>query len=86
MVPTGRMVPEGKMRVTSGSWDNEKVLFPGQVREVRSVAGTLHVARKERHHDEWDVPTEPYDPTDRASKRSMRKPQVTRHSDDVTAR
>ncbi len=42
-----------------------------QVLEVRWVNGTLHVARKERHPDEWDVPTEPYDPTDRASKRSM---------------
>jgi hypothetical protein len=21
----------------------------------------LHVARKERHHDEWDPPIEPYD-------------------------
>src|SRR6266566_9160198 len=61
---TVERLPEGKMRVTSGSWDNEKVLFPGQVLEARSVVGTPHVARKERHHDEWDVPTEPYDPTD----------------------
>ncbi len=22
----------------------------------------LHVARKERRHDEWDAPVEPYDP------------------------
>src|SRR5947209_1002418 len=31
----------------------------GQVLEVRWVNGSLHVARKERHHDEWDPPIEP---------------------------
>ena len=30
--------------------------------EVRNVDGRLHVARKERHPDEWDPPIEPYDP------------------------
>jgi hypothetical protein len=74
------------MHVTSNGWDYERMFARNQVLEVRCDNGTLHVARKERHHDEWDVPTEPYDPTDRASKRSMRKPQMTRHSDDVTAR
>jgi hypothetical protein len=30
--------------------------------EVRNVDGRLHVARKERRHDEWDPPIAPYDP------------------------
>ena len=54
--------PEGKMRVTSGSWDGEKVFLPNQVLEVRIVEGRLHVARKVRRPDEWDPPIEPDDP------------------------
>jgi len=30
--------------------------------EVRNVEGRLHVARKPRHHDEWDPYVPPYDP------------------------
>jgi hypothetical protein len=40
---------EGKIRVTSGSWDGEKVILKGQVLEVRNVDERLHVARKIRH-------------------------------------
>jgi hypothetical protein len=54
--------PDGKMRVTSGSWDGEKVFLRDQVLEVRNGDGRLHVARKPRHHDEWDPPIPPYDP------------------------
>jgi hypothetical protein len=51
--------PDGpKMRVTSGSW----VILRDQVLEVRNVEGRLHIARKPRHHDEWDPHFEPYDP------------------------
>jgi hypothetical protein len=39
---------DGKMRVTSGSWDGEKVFLRDQVLEVRNVDGRLHVARKPR--------------------------------------
>jgi hypothetical protein len=49
------------MHVTSASWNHERVFARSQVLETR-VSGSLHIARKERHHDEWDVPTEPYDP------------------------
>jgi hypothetical protein len=42
------------MRVTSGSWDGEKVILKGEVLEVRNVDGRLHIARKPRQHDEWD--------------------------------
>ena len=41
--------PDGKMRVTSGSWEGEKVFARDQVLEVRNVDGRLHVARKPRH-------------------------------------
>jgi hypothetical protein len=56
--------PDGKMRVTSTSWDGEKVLMRDQVLEVRyaSADGRLHIARKLKHHDDWDLPNEPYDP------------------------
>ncbi len=53
---------DGKMRVTSNSWGREGVLPGAQVLEVRNVDGRLHVARKERRHDQWDLPVERYDP------------------------
>jgi hypothetical protein len=43
--------PDGaKMRVTSRSWDGEKVILRDQVLEVSKVEGRLHVARKPLHH------------------------------------
>ena len=54
--------PDGKMRVTSGSWDREKVFFRDQVLAVGNVEGRIHIARKERRHDEWDPPIPRYDP------------------------
>jgi hypothetical protein len=54
--------PEGKIRVTSNAWASEKVILKGEVLEVRNVDGRLQIARKERRHDEWDPPIEPYDP------------------------
>jgi hypothetical protein len=51
------------MRVTSGSWDGEKVILRDQVLEVRNVDGRLHVARKERRPDESPIePDDPYVP------------------------
>jgi hypothetical protein len=44
--------PDGKMRVTSGSWDGEKVFSRDQVLEVHCVDGRLHV------DDENDVEVE----------------------------
>ncbi len=52
----------GNMRVTSNSWDHEKVLGKDQIVEIRAVDGRLHVARKAKHPDEWDPPVEHYDP------------------------
>jgi hypothetical protein len=34
--------PEGKIRVTSSSWDAEKVILKDQVIEIRNVEGRLH--------------------------------------------
>jgi hypothetical protein len=56
---TVERLPEGKMRFTSISWDHERMFAGNQVLEVHWVDGSLHVARKERHHDEWDPPIEP---------------------------
>jgi hypothetical protein len=53
---------DGKMRVTSGSWDAEKIILRDQVLEVRNVEGRLHIARKPRQYDEWDRYVAPYDP------------------------
>jgi hypothetical protein len=61
--------PDGKMRVTSGSWDGEKIIFRDQVLEVRHAVpdARLHVARKTKAPDDWDPPHESYDPTVRAA-------------------
>jgi hypothetical protein len=50
--------PEGKIRVTSGSWDGEKVILNDQVLQVPQRRGRLLVARKERFHDEWNSQSE----------------------------
>jgi len=44
------------MRVTSGSWDGEKVFLKDQVIEIRhaNADSRLHVARKTGHAVEWD--------------------------------
>jgi hypothetical protein len=53
--------PDGKMRVTSGSWDGEKVFLKDQVLRVRHAIADarLHVARKTKAPDDWDPPYEP---------------------------
>jgi hypothetical protein len=55
--------PEGKIRVTSSAWADERVILKGQVLEARNVDGRLHVARKERHHDDWDRRSSRMSPT-----------------------
>jgi hypothetical protein len=46
--------PDGKMRVTSGSWDGEKIFLKDQVLEVRlaNADSRLHVARKTKPPDD----------------------------------
>ena len=44
----------GKIRVTSALWEDAKAIDKHEVLEVRNVGGRLHIARKERHHNEWD--------------------------------
>ena len=56
---------DGKMLVTSGSWDREKVILNDSGAEVRNVDGRLHIDRKPRQYDEWDPyvpPSDPYGP------------------------
>lgn len=48
--------PDGKMRVTSKSWDEAKVILPDQVLEVRVVDGRVRIARKAKRPDEGDRP------------------------------
>jgi hypothetical protein len=52
----------GKVRVTSSSWEGEKVILKDQVLEVRNVDGRLYVSRKAKKPDEWDPPIAAYDP------------------------
>lgn len=50
-------LPDGKVRATSKSWDEAKVLLPDQVLEVRmTVEGRIRIARKAKHPDEGDRP------------------------------
>ncbi len=49
-------LPEGKFKVTSKSWDAEKVVLPDQVLELRMLAGQVRVAKKARHRDSGDAP------------------------------
>jgi hypothetical protein len=56
--------PDGKMRVTSVSWDGEKVFVKDQVLKVRhaNADARLHVARKTKAPDDWGPLYESYDP------------------------
>jgi hypothetical protein len=47
------LLTDGKMRVTSGSWDGEKVILREQVLEVRPSSTPAAVARGARKPDEW---------------------------------
>ena len=50
--------PDSKMRVTSGSWDGERVFLKDQVLEVRHAtltSGCMWLAKP----SDWDPPYEP---------------------------
>ena len=55
---------DGKIRVTSTSLVEDKVVLPGQVLEIRSLDGRIRISRKERLPDAGDPPRVPndYDP------------------------
>jgi hypothetical protein len=59
---------DGKMRITSGSWDGERVFARDQVLEVSNVEDRLHVARKTPHHGKCDPPIAPYASARKSSK------------------
>jgi hypothetical protein len=44
-------MPDGKLRATSKSWDQAKVILPDQVLEVRMGGGRIRVARKQKRRD-----------------------------------
>jgi hypothetical protein len=48
--------PDGKMRITSGSWNGEKIFLKDQVIEVRHANALGCMARKTKAPDEWDAP------------------------------
>jgi hypothetical protein len=56
--------PDGKMPVTSGSWDGEKVFLKDQVLEVRHAVpdARLHVARKTKAPESGTRPMSPMTP------------------------
>jgi hypothetical protein len=54
--------PEGKMRVTSGSWDGKRCFCAIRCSRLVMSRGEYNVAREPRRHDEWDPPIPVYDP------------------------
>jgi hypothetical protein len=75
--------PDGKMRVTSGSWDGEKVILRDQVLEVRNVEGGCTSRESLWTTDKGNPQIEPYGPMGissltTAGDRSCRS-RVTRH-------
>ena len=54
-------LPDGKIRANTSAWGDAKVLLRNEVLEVRVIDGQLRLARKERFHDDGDLPVEPYD-------------------------
>jgi hypothetical protein len=44
-------LPEGKMRVRTGAWEDGKTILDGEVLEVRFKAGQVHVLRRGRVED-----------------------------------
>ena len=57
-------LPDGKIKVTSNSFVEDKVVLPDQVLEVRHFEGKIRIARKDRLPDAGDPPRTPstYDP------------------------
>jgi hypothetical protein len=47
-------------------WESPKVILKKEVLEIRNVDGSVHIARKVKHYDDWDPPVEAY-PTGRAT-------------------
>jgi hypothetical protein len=49
-----------KIRVGSLLWEAPKVILKNEMLEIRNVDGSLHIARKVKHYDEWDPQLELY--------------------------
>ncbi len=48
-------LPDGKIKATSKSWDEAKVIMPEQVMEIRAVDGRIRIARKDKRRDTGDL-------------------------------
>ena len=57
-------LPDGKIKATSNSFDDAKVVMPDQVLEAQFFEGKIRIARKERWPDAGNPPRTPstYDP------------------------
>jgi hypothetical protein len=49
-------LPDGKFKATCQLWTDGATILPDRVLEVRSVQGTIRIARKIRERDEQDLP------------------------------
>jgi hypothetical protein len=65
------------MRVSSGSWEGEKVFLRDQVLEIRLANddNRLHVARKTKAPDDWDLS---YEAMSSSMTETALQPDVTR--------
>jgi hypothetical protein len=52
----------GKIRVTSLLWEVPEVILKREVLEIHNVGGSLHIARKVKHYDDWTRRSRPYNP------------------------
>ena len=67
--------PEGKKRVRAAAWEDARVILKDQVLELRNTDRRIRVARKDREHDDHDVPVPVYDPPMGPAKTSTSSPQ-----------
>jgi hypothetical protein len=81
---------DGKMRVTSGSWDREKLILRDQVVEVRPSSTAARRGSRGPQARRGTPQAAPYDPTGRAPMSSLmteslldRRSRVTRHCPTV---
>jgi hypothetical protein len=74
--------PGGKMRVTSGSWDGEKVILRDQVLEVHNVEGGCTSRESLCTTDKGNPQIEPYGPgisSLTTARDRLRRSRVARH-------
>jgi hypothetical protein len=48
--------------MSTGAWEDARVILKDQVLELRNMDRRIRVARKDREHDDHDVPVPVHDP------------------------